>query len=1046
MVTPQRFSKFNKPTWSAVFSVAKRGMVWVLTGTILISAYSTFFSPTIVLADDPDLTISIQDSITTTVSSLGTVYVANPDTVQNGGSTAGARPYSTFAPTNFKLDSFSVNNDQTTKVNFTWDKPASTNPILSIKQAVSGSGGQQIQATNTCSFNAYMLGLQPTTDSSGAFNAYGAPQSAFTTPSPGSATIEKQQASTGNAFHFYPYRIYAVYDCKGTSGQTLHVAFQDGTISVPVNSSGVVVSDPNHTLDQSAEANAPILDACTAANQTGAWVSSFGGAAVVSAVCGVIHFIGDTLQNTMAFAMTFALNGALGQIQVVKDLNFANSGTPVPWAVTLYQISLNLVNYLVVLVLLFLSFVNILHINIDTYAIKKIMPTIIVGVLLANFSLLITRFVVDASEVLTFALVGSPTTFAHDFVASFAGGVFLTGTAAVGLTGVISAFAFSGVGLPVAFGFLCLLLIPFAIVFILLLLFWLRYYVIVMLAALSPLAFAALATPMTQQYFKQWWSNLLKWAFMAPIAFFFLNIAGQVGKALPGGTTTNGRFSTMVLATLMAYLAVTIPWKLGGAVAATWSGALKKVGAYTGKTADKWLGDIQEGTGRARSTPLTFLAGWKERTDEQYHHHETVAKATGKAAREATSRGVAQIMKGNFGGAMQAAHGGFDNQMARSQGDMTTQMREQFESTVEANVGKNEEDIQRDVTAALAGTDMEQANRQVLIAARNGQLTAEQRDQHIQNLMDQNPRMAAAVDSLIAQYNQRAELPAHTLGTAVTQRNGEYIMKDDGQRFTDDQRAKVRRWSSKNTNVAASEIRREAQALVQDRNGQAISPDQWNAEQRATFQAIRQMSPAHQAGIAGSPELDRLQLHLTSDDLEARLDPNDLAAIGQPVARNFTEELRRNAGFAPTLPTRTEDITEQHRDLARALGDNDTFDRVRTTFTRQQNRLQQELDRVFRNSGINLSNIETPDAPNLSAADHARIEQQRAQIRQNPNAQHILVQNDAIMRSLRATQNARDLNRLTPAQQPGLFGRLVRGGQNPPQVPPVAPTPPNPIP
>src|SRR5690606_16187512 len=52
-----------------------------------------------------------------------------------------------------------------------------------------------------------------------------------------------------------------------------------------------------------------------------------------------------------------------------------------------WQFIRSLINYAMVGGLLIIAFANVLRINIDTYAVKKILPSLLVGFALANFSL-----------------------------------------------------------------------------------------------------------------------------------------------------------------------------------------------------------------------------------------------------------------------------------------------------------------------------------------------------------------------------------------------------------------------------------------------------------------------------------------------------------------------------------------------------------------------------------------------------------------------------------------------------------------------------------
>ncbi|TSC94423.1 MAG: Uncharacterized protein Athens101428_280, partial [Candidatus Berkelbacteria bacterium Athens1014_28] len=73
----------------------------------------------------------------------------------------------------------------------------------------------------------------------------------------------------------------------------------------------------------------------------------------------------------------------------------------------IWQQVMNIVNSLVLAAFIFIAFMNILRIQLDSYAVKKILPTFIMAVILANFSFLIARILLDFSNVFTsYFLVG----------------------------------------------------------------------------------------------------------------------------------------------------------------------------------------------------------------------------------------------------------------------------------------------------------------------------------------------------------------------------------------------------------------------------------------------------------------------------------------------------------------------------------------------------------------------------------------------------------------------------------------------------------------
>lgn len=229
-----------------------------------------------------------------------------------------------------------------------------------------------------------------------------------------------------------------------------------------------------------------------------------------------------------------------------------------------WNLLLGLANAFVALVLFFFAFVNIAHIQYDTYQLKKVLPNLIIGIVLANFSMLICRLMVDIASVLTVTFVqqpggfGNPPGLADDlmcaiFIQSSSNGAggFATNFAAAYLTG-------SGLGLILIVLIAIIIMIG---ILLLSLLLWVRKVVIYLLAATSPLAFIMMAFPPTESYFKKWWDWEIKYVFMGPIIIFIIWLGSKIGATNCGGTfSLTALFATVGL----VYLAAIIPFLLGG--------------------------------------------------------------------------------------------------------------------------------------------------------------------------------------------------------------------------------------------------------------------------------------------------------------------------------------------------------------------------------------------------------------------------------------------------------------------------------------------------
>lgn len=291
---------------------------------------------------------------------------------------------------------------------------------------------------------------------------------------------------------------------------------------------------------------------------------------------------------------------------------------PKKGVVGVWRVLLGAADILVALYLIAIAVATIFHIQYDTYSIKKTLPPLIVGVILANFSLFIVRFLVDFATVLTATFINSEGGL-RPFIEALVKGLYSGGAQAVG--GAVTALeqgqsvlawigkiiywfgAGGGTLLWVILGLLGIIfiLIPGIIVLVLALLFYARYYVILLLAVVSPLAFVAMAFPATQPLFRRWWSELIRWTFMLPVSFFLLWLAIRFGGLM--GSEAN--FATYFITLVFMYLAIRVPFSwgtlMGVGVTAGVYGLAKKAGTAAagygfGKLAYK-IGDLRARAG-----------------------------------------------------------------------------------------------------------------------------------------------------------------------------------------------------------------------------------------------------------------------------------------------------------------------------------------------------------------------------------------------------------------------------------------------------------------
>lgn len=275
------------------------------------------------------------------------------------------------------------------------------------------------------------------------------------------------------------------------------------------------------------------------------------------------------------------------------------------------------VNSIVLAALIWVAFMNILRIQINDYAVKKILPTFIMAIILANFSFLIARMLLD--------------------VANIAISAFLTGNQSSGVTGAFNKIIAEKPTGPKDFpgnyaGYITVYILKqffvgvgAVFVAILAFIFLIRNYFIYFLICIAPAACMALALPISKKYFQQWFSQLLKWMFMPVIAVFWLWLAGEFISAIG----PNAHWILPVgFAGVCLYMAITSPFKAGGAAVTAWGNWGKKAWGKTGGQAVKgaqWMGGGGYSSWRAYSNQQKAVVA-KSRSIEKGDKWDLMAK------------------------------------------------------------------------------------------------------------------------------------------------------------------------------------------------------------------------------------------------------------------------------------------------------------------------------------------------------------------------------------------------------------------------------------
>lgn len=301
---------------------------------------------------------------------------------------------------------------------------------------------------------------------------------------------------------------------------------------------------------------------------------------------------------------------------------------------TVWQTLINLVNSFIIILLIVTAFSQILRLNINTYGIKKILPTLIFAIIAANFSFLFCRLLIDVANVLVGAFLEA------DKAKSLADSAFGDASWASASTMNVKEAIASGGQWGQVLWFVFAQLIVFAtaiIILILAYLFMIRLWVIYFLVALSPLGFMAIVLPQTKGIFNQWWSNFLKWAFMPVVSVFWLWLGGVwVGTIRENASGDVAFVSTFLFGGVCFYLAITTPFKMGGAIMKTWAGIPGRLGKYAGnttagKTVKAWgAAKLQEQGAKGKwYNPVGNYMRMKQLGDMRIKHYEGRGKDYG---------------------------------------------------------------------------------------------------------------------------------------------------------------------------------------------------------------------------------------------------------------------------------------------------------------------------------------------------------------------------------------------------------------------------------
>ncbi|MGB4762537.1 MAG: hypothetical protein WBP12_04250 [Candidatus Saccharimonas sp.] len=336
-------------------------------------------------------------------------------------------------------------------------------------------------------------------------------------------------------------------------------------------------------------------------------------------VCPVLQFLGDTVD----YMYTFIAD----QLEVPVKLFDTSSGTYTAWAVFR-----DYANVAFIIAFLFIVYSQVTSVGISNYGIKKMLPKLIIGAILVNTSFFICQFAVDITN-----LAGQGITHLFNGIAkAVSGGTDLaiggvSGTDGGGnFGGMIGTILIGGVILVVALalGLVGPILLAVGLVFLILLL---RQVLVVILIAISPLAFVAYLLPNTEKWFKKWSDMFMKVLMVFPIVALVIG-ASKVASAIIAAQSkpsTDGIVAQSgdLVNGLIAAAVLTIPFFV---IPGLLSRSLEATGAF-GKKLSNWS---QKANGRIgkKYDKSSFAEGRRLRKagKEQYKRRKFAERVSGE--------------------------------------------------------------------------------------------------------------------------------------------------------------------------------------------------------------------------------------------------------------------------------------------------------------------------------------------------------------------------------------------------------------------------------
>lgn len=265
------------------------------------------------------------------------------------------------------------------------------------------------------------------------------------------------------------------------------------------------------------------------------------------------------------------------------------------WVRTINKICLSFVNIIAVCFLIFVALANILQYDIQKYAIKAIIPRLVGAVIAANLVMPIIVFASRLVDNLQSISIFQPLGAGGWFMFVFGDNIWQTIVSALlqvgaGLVAAIFTGGMSWVAQVVIFCVVVLFII--LAVLLLSLIFAFRTYIVLLCAAVAPLAIICYALPQTSKLCERWLKILYPWLILPVLTNFILRTTSLLpaGSEMTVGSGTGpltniiGFFFPLMFRILVLVLVIRLPFKLESDI----GGLIATGGKWLGSNAWKW--------------------------------------------------------------------------------------------------------------------------------------------------------------------------------------------------------------------------------------------------------------------------------------------------------------------------------------------------------------------------------------------------------------------------------------------------------------------------